>query len=352
MLNVYKRGGTVYLHCKAGLSRSSLMGAIFMSILHLSTSNPRIEYNEKALKQLLKSKITKLKEQRPQINIDKDKIKLGIRVLQQYTQAWKDSAPVEQEEIYTQSASFFAKLTQSPEFKALWYFAYNNEQYLADVQKIMQAIYEEPTKLLTLVVNNSRLGQAYQNIINNELGALALTQLKQFILNHEYANFEARKQSALNQAFDEFNRMLANYHNTSIIDIALQLKSDILLSSAPDKDKILWLSRTAQFLDDPMFGASSYLMEADNAVLSDDPAISRLGKTVIIFGGVTLAAILLLGVISPSFFSLPVIIAVGLAALACVLLGKCIMYSASENKVRDHSQELAHELKLIDRVGP
>jgi hypothetical protein len=346
MLEVYQGGGTVYVHCKAGRSRSPLIVTLFMVILELNKNDRRV-YDEKILRRLLNKKIAKLTTQRPQTSIDEDKVNLGVKILQLYLQ--NPVLNLDLQEPYTQSAKFFAKLTQAPHFKALWHFAYNNAQYLADMQIIMDELYNEPLNVLAalnaMTYEDSDLVQACKKIGKDESGRLVLNQIKHFLFMHKDPEFQPGP-SKLSNAYKQFNDAIRNYdYADNVINSARQLQSDIFLAPERNEDKVLWLESTARFLNDPISCANAYYRKAENAVLSDNPAIRRLGKSMVIFGAITLTTIFLAGVISSSTVTLPIIISIGLASLAFILLGKYVMSRATENNIRDRSRELVKEVE-------
>ncbi|MBA2709102.1 MAG: dual specificity protein phosphatase family protein [Tatlockia sp.] len=346
IMEVYHRGGTVYIHCKAGRSRSPLIASLVLYFIEHSSS-PIQDYTVETLRASLNAKIAALTEQRPQTKIDDDKINLGVRVLQLYLANPVPKLDLQAKE-YTQSSKFFSKLTQSPQFKSLWHFAYNNSQYLADMQTIMETLYQEPLKVLA-VLNNFKnnyceLSEAIKNILKNESGRLVLYQFKNCLNILKDPSFQA-EETRLSQAYQQFNDALSKYRKTKeVMHVARQLQSDIFLSPERNEDKISWLQSSAKFLNDPIKYANSYFSDAENAVLSDNPALRRLGKSMLVIGAITLTGIFLAGAISSSVFSLPVIISVGIAALAFILLGKYIMDSATENNILEHSRELVKEV--------
>ncbi|MBA3536796.1 MAG: dual specificity protein phosphatase family protein [Tatlockia sp.] len=346
ILEVYQDGGTVYIHCKAGRSRSPLIATLFMAILELKVNNQR-KYDEETLGRLLRRKIAKLTTQRPQTSIDEEKINQGVKILKLYLQ--NPALNLDLEEAYTQSPGFFAKLTQAPHFKALWYFAYNNSQYLACMQTIMDELYHDPLNVLAALnlktYEDSELVQACKEISKEESGRSVLNHLKHFLLMHKDPEFQPGP-SRLTNAYKQFNDALGKYdYADNVINSARELQSDIFLSPERNEDKVLWLESTAKFLNDPINCAQAYYKNAENAVLSDNPAIRRLGQSMVIFGAVTLATIFLAGVISSSTFTLPVIISIGLASLAFIMLGKYVMDRATENTIRDRSRELVNEVE-------
>ncbi|MBA2653337.1 MAG: dual specificity protein phosphatase family protein [Tatlockia sp.] len=346
MMETFLRGGTVYVHCKAGRSRSPLVVSLFKTILKLNSGYHPIDNSEEALRPLLDEEIRKLTEQRPQTHIDESKILLGVKVLQQY----QAKRVLDNQQEYTQSAQFFTKLTQAPEFKLLWHFAYNNPQYLADMQCIMNAIYEDPLRVLETLsphnnYDNSDLGDACGNIKENELGKAILHRLEDFLFKHQKP--VELSPSALRQAYERFNQALSRYKKSdAVIDIARKLQSDLFLSSAmvDNEDKVRWLNRTADFLNDPMKKIDSYSEEAGIAILSYNPWISQLGKGMQYFAAAVFILTLLIGIISTSTVIYPIIICAAVGSLALMGVGYLIKQSSLDTDVKDDSLELVSEV--------
>lgn len=340
MLEVYSKGETVYVHCKAGRSRSALISAIFMCVLELRDEDPNND--EENLKQLLLKKIEQLKSQRQQVEVDEEKINLGVNVLRQYLTKERD---IEVVEVYTQSEMFFAKLTQAPQFKALWHYAYNQPDNFGDMQVLLNALYEDPLEVLQ-ALNPAReglnrpLNLACKRIKENQAGVRVLKRLQSFLFQYQAPEYQSEP-TDLQLSYQNFNRVLEQYkEEPHIKKIARQLHSSIFLSSEPTKDKISWLEKTCQFLADPTSMASSYYAEAENAVLSDDPTRRKFGKGMLLLGAVVLMATLFIGAFIVSTYTLPVVLSISCAALLFMALGKWTMNSAVDNKVTEHSRGL------------
>ncbi|MBA2657565.1 MAG: dual specificity protein phosphatase family protein [Tatlockia sp.] len=350
MCETFERGGTVYVHCKAGRSRSPLIVAIFLSIMDLKTNYHKIGQEEEYYRELLEDKIKLLIEKRPQTHIDEAKILKGIKILQQFQirnrQAKvKKISPVEtkEREIYTQSPQFFAKLTQAPQFKELWHFAYNNPNYLEDMQLIMRALYKDPLTVYTIL--NAHHYVAFENINTNQLGQYILYKFEIF-LQALIDKTLLDNPTMLVQAHKKFNQALTKYEQFEEIFLkARQLQSDLLLSPESDEDKERWLITTAKFLKAPKLKMDSYMKHIEHAVLSDKPFTRNFGKHMMELGAVMLISIFIAGAITVSTTLHPMIIIAGLGALAFVLLGYIVKQSSIDHSVRDHSRELALEIK-------
>lgn len=353
--DAYHRGETIYVHCKAGSSRSALVVAIFMCLIELKTFYHQISYDEGDLELLLKAKIEQLKIVRPQVGIGRAKIDLGVRVLLKFIEDEFNEGMAEQTEIFTQSGKFFAKLTQSSEFKALWHYVYNNPVDFEDMQVIMTALNEAPLDVLKVLTPTTRktdtdLVRACQNIKECETGKVLLDRLRQFLYNNQEDDYEPQI-TPLRLAYQQFNTALASYKgDPGILKIARQLQSAVFLSSAPDEDKVSWLKKTAQFLCDPLNLANVYYKEAENAVVSDSPSTRRIGNIMIIIGAMVLMSAFLAGIVSATIFTLPVVATIAFAALTFILLGKVVSHIAVDDSVKLYSQTLVKEFEPVAEV--
>ncbi|CDZ75893.1 Dual specificity phosphatase, catalytic domain [Legionella massiliensis] len=354
MWAAYNRGEAIYIHCKAGRSRSALVVALFMCLIELKASYHQIGYEEGDLELLLKAKIEQLKEKRSQVSIGQAKINLGVRVLLSYIgDEFQESQ--KQTEVFTQSGKFFAKLTQSSEFKALWHYVYNHPTDFEDMQVLMNALYEDPlTVLKTLTLRapktDTALVRACQNLRESPEGRALLYRLRQFLYNNQEDNYEPDL-TLLKLAYQQFNEALESYkQDPDILKIARQLQSAVFLSTAPDEDKVDWLAKTANFLADPLNLASNYYKEAENAVVSDNPSTRRIAKTMIIIGAVVLMFALFAGILSTSTFTVPVVSMIAFAAIAFMALGKMIGLTAVDDNVKLYSQSLVREFEKLEEV--
>ena len=352
MLTAYQRGSTVYVHCKAGRSRSALLAALLMCALELA--NKWCRWDTEDLKKLLKGKIAELTKLRPQTLIDKKQIELGVKVLGQYKLQPKEEKERKGKAVgegaYTQTVKFFAKLTQAPAFKALWHFAFR-EDYFAEVQIIMKALYKDPLLVLNVLSGKEEpseadLQEACQKIKGDELGPGILDPLKDFLSSYKNPDFKPGR-SGLSLACERFNQALDPYKHVPIIKTpARRVQSGLFLSASPEADRVRWLDKTSLFLSkhkksDHEGLAEAYYDDAEDATFSNNPAIRRLGKNMVIVAAVALTAILVAGIFAGSTFTLPIVAIIGAAALAFIMLGRYMMENATQCDVKEPSQKLA-----------
>lgn len=350
MLEVYQRGGAIYVHCKAGRSRSPLVVALFMSILDLIAAESSDDLAEWDLKNLLQKNITRLEKQRPQTKIEASKVVLGIQILESYDKDHFSATEIEEEE-YTQSAEFFDQLTQAPQFKALWHFAYNNQQYLPEMQTIMTALYDNPLNILDVLKSTnwkqpycSPLQKACHKIRRDEEGCLLLVGLEQFIDRHKTQGIQP-VQTELNKAFKQFDQSLEQYKKyPTIIAIGREIESKILLAETFEQAKIDWLHKSTRFLNNPGKWAKSYYTDAKNLIFSKNPDQRALGELMFTVAAFVLVLILVFILALANAVTLPIALGVGVAALSFMAFGKTLTDPASAYEVEELSQQLASKV--------
>ncbi|KTC77064.1 hypothetical protein Lbru_3171 [Legionella brunensis] len=344
MMSVYQAGGTVYVHCKAGRSRSALVVVLFLAIQRVGEQK---NISPEELRQIFIDCSNVVKRQRPQISLDRDKTELGLQVLRLYYQQILDLDRVtESPQSYLQSVELLGYLSQSLEFKGLWHFAYKHNQYFNEVKLVMDLLYEDTANVLATLraehSANSQLAQACRKIKENESGQIVLNALMHFLEKNEHSCALAEVPET-EQAFQRFNKVLLSYkEQPEVIKAARSLQSEIFLSSATEVDKSRWLNEASTFLESPNEFAESYFQQL-NYTFESDETIKNVGKGMMILGIAVLVTAAISAMVAASLMVLPLAATIGLAGLVCGILLVC---SASEDKVGKQ----AHS--LIEAVTP
>ncbi len=149
MTAVYNNKGSIYIHCKAGRSRSALITSLFLCISEETIKQQVLNAkNDKDLENILLSTIKQLQVQRSQVSVEHDKLVLGIQVLKHYIQYWQNnhsqvdlfSPPVKVEKKLN-AYETLNRIAQSDEYKFVWDQAYKNPSIFSIVKCFAESIY-------------------------------------------------------------------------------------------------------------------------------------------------------------------------------------------------------------------
>lgn len=149
MREVHKKNGNIYLHCKAGRSRSGLVAALFIC-LQENSSQLKTAKTEADIEKMLFRTVQKIALNRPQISVGSKKMKLGVQVLKAYIARWKDKSS--QSDLLNLSSGNslskpeqIATFAQTDFYKFLWCHAFQNPGDFFTIKKLAAAIHTYAT---------------------------------------------------------------------------------------------------------------------------------------------------------------------------------------------------------------
>lgn len=283
MIEVHNKGGAIYIHCKAGRSRSALIAALFLCISDEGNKKKLLHSEgDQQVEELLRAKIVQLKSERAQVSVDNAKIGLGVRVLKQYIKYWHGahSSPYK----FTLFSYDDNKLTayqalntiaQSDEYKFVWDQAYRNTSIFPTVKTFAAGIYNYVEK---------HEGQLFD-----------IDQLIRFVLQDMDEN-EIQIIKNLHDTYvvkEEYIKLIKKY-STTIQNFGLELLHEILKSDLSYSEKTAWLAKTNAFLERPV---SERLAQYKKEI---QPALTHPSRTLQAIGGVMMllgAAVMLVSVV-------------------------------------------------------
>jgi hypothetical protein len=283
MVHAHTMGESVFIHCKAGRSRSALVAALFLCITDESKKNQLLRAeNNQQIEDVLTNTIDFLKTVRPQVSVDRAKLNLGRSLLKQYIQYWQGVHPESflfnvpvQEENKLSAYQALTIISQSDEYKFVWDQAYKNLAIFPTVKAFAENIYKY------IETNQDK------NFHIDQLISLVMLDMKEdevLIVKNLHDTYLAK---------EEYIRLLKNYP-TAIQDLGLDLLDKILKSKLSYPEKTMWITKTSAYLKEPSAEQfARYNKQIDSALAHPSLPLQIIGGTMMLLG----AAIIMVAVV-------------------------------------------------------
>ena len=342
MAAVFYNKGSIYIHCKAGRSRSALIIALFLCVNEESIRQSLLlTVDDNQLKIILINTIKQVQKLRSQVSVDSNKLTLGVEVLKYYIQHWKkNESPIdlvslpEKEQINLNASETLNRIAQSDEYKFVWDQAYKNPSIFPIVKSFSENLYSyiEENKTNTFIIDNL-IGIVLQDM--NKKTQEVILELHRLYLESEL-----------------FIKEINKYSN-SIQNLGLDLFYKILKSNITYTEKTTWLKKISSFLHDPSPEQfEKYNKEIHAALIHPSLSLQIIGGAMITLGvAVIMVSLVASALASGGLFgiALATIAASGFGAFQ-VLIGKLLFDHGSSDRIARAAKVLVEGVMDRDNV--
>lgn len=339
MVHVHNKGGAIYLHCKAGRSRSALIAALFLCITDEAKIN-QLSQVETVLQieDILTKTIAELKVARAQVSVGKAKLALGVNVLCQYIQYWHGVLSPDLFNSLTHAENNLCAyqalniISQSDEYKFVWDQAYKNPYIFPTVKNFAEAMYQYIEKNPAQQVN-------IDPFIKRVLKSMKEGELQIIVNLHD--TYVAKEQF-INQI---------KHYPFAIQDLGLDLLDKVLKSELSYPEKTAWLTKTNAYLSNPDAQCfAQYKAEAQLAFNRPSHTLSAIGSSMMVLGVAVIAAAIVAGFLATGSFWVLAWGCIGTAAFGAfqLAIGKLIYEQGKSNKIAIASHMLISTISEID----
>ncbi|RUR13063.1 dual specificity protein phosphatase family protein [Legionella sp. km772] len=336
MSAVYNNMGSVYIHCKAGRSRSALITALFLCVNEESIKQKLVQAkDDSALEQILIDTVNEIQSIRSQVSVEKDKLTLGTQVLKHYISYWTKQhsrldlfTPVEEKEEELSAHQILNRIAQSDEYKFVWDQAYKNPSIFSIVKDFAENIYSKIASNPDQTFSIDELIAAVVLKIEEDKQKVIL-DLHEFYLENE-------------KFISEINK----YPNI-IQNLGLDLLYKILKSNISYSEKTSWLKKTTCFLSEPSLDKlEKYNIEIQAALIHPSLSLQIIGGVMVVLGAAVVMVSLIAGALaSGGFFG------IALATFAAssfgafqITIGKLVYEHGSSDHIARASQAVVNEV--------
>jgi protein-tyrosine phosphatase len=336
MVDVYDKKGSIYVHCKAGRSRSALITALFLCItdnvikLQLLQAQTNQEINA-----ILLHAVNHIKMLRSQVSIDQDKLALGVLVLKNYIQFWQGThyeprifaLPADLKDQLT-AYQALTNIVQSDEYKFVWDQAYKNPAFFSVIKRFAERIFLriEQSKEPFFVID--QFIASVLNDFNDEESEIIMSL-------HEFYS-----------ANEEFIKELNNYSD-SIQSLGLDLLDKIIKSNLSYAKKTDWLKKTSIYLNNPgPAQLEQYNKEIEAALIQPSITLQIIGGAMILLGAAVIMVTMVAGAFASGSFlgvSLAIIGAGAIGAFEMVI-GSLVYEHGTSDAIARASDDLLRQV--------
>lgn len=332
MQEVHNNKEAIYIHCKAGRSRSAFLASLFLCITDQDIKQQLLNAkNDACIESIYMSSIQKLQQYRPQVGVGKDKIALGVGVLKKYIKYWNGAT--EEIELFDRlnKNDSLSMIAQSSEYKFLWQQAYKNPDIFPIIQLFAKEMYLQAEKEENQAFDIDEL--IHTVLINMTDDKRAIIQQLHFLY---VASEELMEQIWL--------------YPENIQSLGIDVLNKVLKSAASYKKKTEWLTQTIAYLKDPVQQLDIYTKKINSDLINQSPALQIIGSAMMVLGVALIMVALLAGCLATGGFGGVAMAMLGAAGLGGfeIGIGKLVYNYGSSDGVAQSSYQLVNQVQLIE----
>jgi protein-tyrosine phosphatase len=344
MVDVHKNNGNIYIHCKAGRSRSALIAALFLCITNDSLKQQLLHtQNKQEIDVILLNMVNHIKEIRSQVVVSKDNLDLGTKILKHYIFYWKEIH--RNQHLFNTDDSVSNKLTaelalaaisQSDEYKFIWDQGYKNQAFFSVIKLFSEQIYAY------LERNKDKAFEMDQIILDvlKEMDECDSDRIKDihmfYLVNNRYIH--------------EIKR-----YPDYIQNLGLDLLDKIIKSKLSYAEKASWLEKTRVYLSKPgteelnQFNKEihdSYNNEIQNSLVHAGIPLQIIGGFMMVLGAAVIMVALVAGFLSSGSMLGVSLAIIGAAAFGAfqISIGSLLYEHGTSDAVAKASEALVYEI--------